>query len=93
MYDLEVDSNGRPDLYVAGSWPLNNIQLAGVRKLGSFAATGESPGASSRSWFGCGRRPYQHDGDCGQMRKTKMAEACLDEAKATSSGTAGRPTD
>jgi hypothetical protein len=28
MNDIEVDSSGRPDLYVAGSWPLNNIQLA-----------------------------------------------------------------
>ena len=26
--NIEVDSNGRQDLYAAGSWPLNNIQLA-----------------------------------------------------------------
>lgn len=32
MNDLEVDSNGRHDLYVAGSWPLNNIQMANALK-------------------------------------------------------------
>src|SRR5262249_4198297 len=36
MYDLEVDSNGRPDLYVAGSWPHNNIQLANALKTRGY---------------------------------------------------------
>jgi hypothetical protein len=36
MNDIEVDSNGRQDLYVAGSWPLNNIQLANALKTRGY---------------------------------------------------------
>lgn len=36
MYDVEVDSNGRSDLYVAGSWVLNNIQLANALKTKGY---------------------------------------------------------
>ena len=36
MNDIEVDSNGRRDLYVAGSWPLNNIQLANALKTRGY---------------------------------------------------------
>ena len=36
MNDIEVDSNGRHDLYVAGSWPLNNIQLANALKTRGY---------------------------------------------------------
>jgi hypothetical protein len=34
--DMEVGPNGRPDLFVAGSWPLNNIQLANALKLRGY---------------------------------------------------------
>jgi len=36
MYDLEVDSSGRPDIYIAGSWALNNIQLANALKTNGY---------------------------------------------------------
>ena len=36
MNDIEVDSNGRQDLYIAGSWPLNNIQLANALKTRGY---------------------------------------------------------
>lgn len=36
MYDLESDSGGRPDLFLAGSWPLHNIQLANALKLRGY---------------------------------------------------------
>ena len=36
MNDIEVDSNGRQDLYVAGSWPLNNIQMANALKTRGY---------------------------------------------------------
>ncbi len=36
LNDIEVDSNGRQDLYVAGSWPLNNIQLANALKTRGY---------------------------------------------------------
>jgi enterochelin esterase family protein len=34
--DIEVGSDGRRDLFVAGSWPLNNIQLANALKLRGY---------------------------------------------------------
>jgi enterochelin esterase family protein len=34
--DIEVDEGGRRDLFVAGSWPLNNIQLANALKLAGY---------------------------------------------------------
>jgi enterochelin esterase family protein len=34
--DLEVGPDGRPDLFIAGSWPLNNIQLANALKLSGY---------------------------------------------------------
>jgi len=36
LNDIEVDSNGRQDLYVAGSWPLNNIQMANALKTRGY---------------------------------------------------------
>ena len=36
MNDIEVDSNGRQDLHVAGSWPLNNIQMANALKTRGY---------------------------------------------------------
>jgi hypothetical protein len=36
MNDLEVDLDGRADLFVAGSWALNNIQLANARKVSGY---------------------------------------------------------
>jgi enterochelin esterase family protein len=34
--DLEVGPTGRADLFAAGSWPLNNIQLANALKLAGY---------------------------------------------------------
>lgn len=34
--DIEVDSSGRQDLYVAGSWALNNIQMANALKTRGY---------------------------------------------------------
>ena len=36
LNDIEVDSNGRNDLYVAGSWPLNNLQMANALKTKGY---------------------------------------------------------
>ena len=36
LNDIEVDENGRNDLYVAGSWPLNNIQMANALKTKGY---------------------------------------------------------
>jgi hypothetical protein len=48
----------------------------------------------SRCHSAAGAAPHQqHDGGCGQMRRTTTAEVRVDEGKATSSGTARRPTD
>jgi hypothetical protein len=32
MNDIEVGPDGRADLYVAGGWPLNNLQMANALK-------------------------------------------------------------
>src|SRR5258708_35763725 len=34
--DLEISPNGRHDLFIAGSWPLNNLQLANALKLSGY---------------------------------------------------------
>jgi enterochelin esterase family protein len=34
--DIEVDADGREDVFLAGSWPLNNIQLANALKLKGY---------------------------------------------------------
>lgn len=36
MNDIEVGPDGRADLYVAGSWPLNNIQMANALKTRGY---------------------------------------------------------
>jgi enterochelin esterase-like enzyme len=36
MFDLESDSHGRADLFIAGSWPLSNLQLANALKLRDY---------------------------------------------------------
>lgn len=36
MNDIDVDRNDRRDLYVAGSWPLNNIRLANALKVSRY---------------------------------------------------------
>ena len=36
LNDIEVDETGRNDLYVAGSWPLNNIQMANALKTRGY---------------------------------------------------------
>lgn len=36
MNDIEVDESGRSDLLRAGSWPLNNIQLANALKIRGY---------------------------------------------------------
>ena len=36
MNDIEVDHQGRKDLFVAGSWPLANLQMANALKLSNY---------------------------------------------------------
>ena len=36
MNDIEVGPDGRADLYVAGSWPLNNLQMANALKTSGY---------------------------------------------------------
>jgi enterochelin esterase family protein len=36
MNDIEVGPDGRADLYVAGSWPLNNLQMANALKTRGY---------------------------------------------------------
>ena len=78
MNDIEVGEDGRADLYGAGSWPLNNIQLANALKTRGydfhfrFGAAGHSEAQEaldlpeSLSWLWRGYDPERTSQDFDQ---------------------------